>query len=1241
MDKSLADQTGSRIAAFERVLAERIVMLDGATGTLIQRRKLDEEVYRGAQFERHDRDLTGNADILNLTQPEIVGDLHRAYLAAGADIIQTNTFNATAIAQADYGTQDWVADINRSGAAIARRAADEAMRRDPARLRLVAGVLGPTNRTASISPDVNDPGYRNVSFDELVRAYRAAAVALVDGGADLIMLETVFDTLNAKAAVYAVLDLEEHLGARIPMMISGTITDAAGRTLSGQTPEAFWHSLSHARPLTAGLNCALGADALRPHIQALSRTAPVAISIHPNAGLPNAFGEYDDTPKGMAAALRGFAEDGLINVVGGCCGTTPDFIAEIAEAVSDLPPRKIPTAEPICHLAGLEALALDSVTGFVNVGERTNVAGSARFRKFIMAGDYESALVVAREQVAGGAQVIDVNMDEAMLDGEAAMAGFLKRMAAEPDIARLPVMVDSSKWSIMEAGLKCLQGKGVVNSISLKEGETIFKTQARAIRKYGAAILAMAFDEKGQADTCARMVEICTRSYRILTEDVGILPQDILFDPNLFPIATGIEEHRHFGPDNLRAIATIKATLPYASVCAGVGNVSFSFRGNAALREAIHSVYLYHAVKAGLGLGIVNAGELPVYAEIDPDLRDRIEDAFFWRRDDAAERLLEVAGTAKAQERAEADLAWRSRAVEDRIIHALVKGIDEYIVADAEEARLAAKRPLDVIEGPLMDGMNVVGDLFGSGQMFLPQVVKSARVMKQAVGHLIPFIEAAKVEGERRTKGRILMATVKGDVHDIGKNIVGVVLQCNNYEIIDLGVMVPYDKIIAEARAHDVDAIGLSGLITPSLDEMVIAAREFDRAGFTMPLLIGGATTSKNHTAVRIAPAYGGPTVHVNDASRAVGVAQRLLSESLRKDYIAAVDRDYEKIRAQHALRETVTHTHPIDLAREHTLDIDWQLAPPPRPTFLGVRAFHGYDLAELIERIDWTPFFRTWELSGNYPAILTDPRQGEAARSVFADAQAMLKRIVEEHWLSANAVIGLFAANSDGDDVVIYTDASRREVRVRLPFLRQQMVKGRGRHNYCLADFIAPVGSGVADYIGAFAVTAGLGIEGKRAEFLARKDDYSDILFSALADRLAEAFAERMHERVRTEFWGYVPDEKLTNDQLIAGAYCGIRPAPGYPACPDHSLKPLIFDLMGVGATARIQLTESLAMLPAASVSGLYFANPAARYFGVGRVGRDQIEDYAVRRGVGVAEVERWLAPNLAYEPEIGTREK
>jgi 5-methyltetrahydrofolate--homocysteine methyltransferase len=1224
-----------RAAAFAGLLGERIVVLDGAMGTEIQRRGLDEAAFRGDRFRDHTRDLKGNLDILNLIRPDIVGEIHRAYLAAGADVIQTNTFNAMAIVQADYGMQSHTAEINRTGAELARQAADEAMRGDPRRLRFVAGVLGPTTKMASLSPDFGESAARAVTFGDLVADYRDAAAALIAGGADLIMLETVFDTVNAKAAVYALLELEETLGVRIPLMISGTVTSASGRMLSGQTPDAFWHALSHSHPMTIGLNCGFGAQALRPHLQTLARAASVAISVHPNAGLPNAFGGYDDTPAAMAAVLRSFAEEGLVNVIGGCCGTTPAFVAAMAEAVRGLPPRKIPSPDGICHLSGLETLSLDGITGLVNVGERTSISGSARFRRSILAGDGTEALAVAREQVAGGALALDVNMDDALFDGAAAMDRFVGHMIAEPDIARLPVMIDSSQWDVIEAGLKRLIGKGAVNSISLKDGASSFKAQARAILKYGAAVVVMASDEKGQADSLARMIEICARSYRILTDEVGFPPQDILFDPNLFPIATGIDTHRGLAIDNLKAIAYIKENLPRALTCAGVGAVSFSFRGNEVLRAAIHSVYLFHAVAAGLDVAIVNAADLPVYSTIEPTVCERIEDVLFDRRDDATERLVEVAASIKSHSTmAPSDPSWRAEPVRERIIHALVNGNNDHIVADVEEARQNAAHPLDVIEGPLMDGMTAVGDLFAAGQLFLPQMVKSARVMKQAVGHLIPYIEASRDKDERRTRGRILLATVKGDVHDIGKNIVGVVLQCNDFEIIDLGVMVPYEKIIEAARAHDVDLIGLSGLITPSLDHMVTAARELDRAGVTVPLLIGGATTSKNHTAVRIAPVYGGPSVHVTDASRAVGVAQSLLGADQREAYIAAIDRDYEKIRAQHALRETAHRIQTIGEARENKPRIDWSAEMPVKPTFLGVRAFHGYDLQDLTDRIDWTPFFRTWELAGTYPAILDDPRRGEAARTLFDDAQAMLKHIVVEGWLTANGVIGFFAANSDGDDVIVYGDAARREVLVRLPFLRQQMVKGGGRHNYCLADFVAPVGSGVADYIGMFAVTSGLGMEHKQAEFRARKDDYNDILFSALADRLAEAFAERLHERVRREFWRYAPDERLLDADLIAGKYVGIRPAPGYPACPDHSLKPMIFDVMAVSAAAHIQLTESLAMVPAASVSGFYFANPAARYFGVGRVGRDQVADYARRRGIALEEAERWLAPNLGYEP-------
>jgi len=1223
-----------RLARLRGLISDRIVILDGATGTMVQSQKLDEADYRGSRLADHGFDLKGNADILNLTQPDLVAGLHREYFEAGADIIETNTFNATAIAQADYGTEGLVHEINLEGARIARAVADALTAAAPERPKFVAGVMGPTNRTASISPDVNDPGFRNVSFDELAAAYGEAAAGLIAGGADFIMIETVFDTLNAKAAIYAVLALEESLGRSVPIMVSGTITDASGRTLSGQTPEAFWISIAHARPLIAGFNCALGAEDLRPHCQALARVAGTLLSVHPNAGLPNAFGEYDETPEEMAATIRSFADEGLVNIAGGCCGTTPDHVAALADALQGARPREIPKRRDGCRLSGLEALALDNVTGFVNVGERTNVAGSARFRKLITEGDYEAALDVARSQVNGGAQVVDVNMDEAMLDSEDAMDRFLKLIASEPDIARVPMMIDSSKFSVIETGLKCIQGKCIVNSISLKEGEEVFRSHARSVMKYGAAAVVMAFDEDGQADNFERMAAICERSYRILTEEVGLPASDIIFDPNVFPVATGIDEHRNFAVDFIAAVAYIKKHLPGVRVSGGISNVSFSFRGNNALREAMHAVFLYHAVAAGLDMGIVNAGQLAIYADIEPDLLERVEDVILNRRPDATERLLEVADSAKGQgPRGGEDLSWRDGDIQDRITHALVNGITEYIVADTEEARLAAKRPIDVVEETLMAGMNVVGDLFGSGQMFLPQVVKSARVMKQAVTHLVPFIEADK-STKARANGKILMATVKGDVHDIGKNIVSVVLQCNNYEIIDLGVMVPYEKILEVAKAEKVDAIGLSGLITPSLEEMTQVASEMSRAGFDIPLLIGGATTSKPHTAVKIAPAYSGPTVYVTDASRAVGVAGRLFGEETRGPFMAETEADYAEVRRRHESRTSTARLHDIERARAASNVLDWdEIAGAP--SFLGVRALREVDLGDLVPRIDWTPFFRTWELTGNYPAILHDAQQGEAARGLFADAGAMLERITGEGWLHADAAFGFFPASSVGDDIEIYSDAARKKVRMTLPFLRQQMIKRDGGTNQCLADFVAPKETGLDDFIGLFAVTTGHGIETRRADFLAHQDDYGDIMLQALADRLAEAFAERLHERVRKTFWGYAPDEDLSNPDVIKENYQGIRPAPGYPACPDHSLKPLLFELLDAHGNARIELTESFAMLPAASVSGFYFAHPGARYFGLGRVGKDQIEDYARRRAVSLAQAETWLASNLSYEPK------
>jgi 5-methyltetrahydrofolate--homocysteine methyltransferase len=1223
-------ETEERLRA---LLRQRILVLDGAMGTMIQAHRLDEDGYRGTRFGDWSHALKGNNDLLSLTQPEIIRDIHLAYLDAGADIIETNTFNSTSIAQADYGMESLVYELNREGARLAREATDIVTARDPGRPRFVAGVLGPTNRTASLSPDVNDPGFRNISFMQLVEAYSEEISGLVDGGADILMIETVFDTLNAKAAIYAVRAYMEKAGVNLPLMISGTITDASGRTLSGQTAVAFCNSIAHARPLSVGLNCALGAKDLRPHIQEIAATVPAFVSIHPNAGLPNEFGGYDDSPEYMAEQLSEFAGSGFLNIVGGCCGTTPAHIAAIADAVSRIAPRPLPEIEPHCRLSGLEPLTIGPVTGFVNVGERTNVAGSARFKKLIMAGDFEPALDVARQQVENGAQIIDVNMDDAMLDAEEAMEKFLMLIASEPDISRVPVMIDSSKWSVIQRGLRCVQGKGVVNSISLKEGEEPFVEQAREILRYGAAVVVMAFDEKGQADTRERKVEICKRCYEILTRQVGFPPEDIIFDPNIFAVATGIEEHNNYAVDFIEATRAIKTSLPHALISGGVSNVSFSFRGNDAVREAIHAVFLYHATRAGMDMGIVNAGQLAVYAEIPADFRERVEDVVLNRRPDATERLLEVTDSVKGQKKkADEDPAWRDAPVAERLAHALVKGINEHIVADTEEARLAANRPIEVIEGPLMDGMNVVGDLFGSGQMFLPQVVKSARVMKQAVAHLIPFIEAEKSEGAR-AKGRILLATVKGDVHDIGKNIVGVVLQCNNFEVIDLGVMVPYTKILDTAREKQVDMIGLSGLITPSLEEMATVAAEMKRQKFTVPLLIGGATTSKVHTAVKIAPAYDGPTIYVLDASRAVGVASNLVSDGNRDGFVADTQAEYEAIRRSREGANNSGTRATIAEARAARPPIDWSAAPPPKPTFLGVRRFDAYDLSELVSRIDWTPFFRTWELAGNYPAILKDSVVGEAARSLFDDAQAMIESIVAEKWLTARSVIGFFPANSVGDDVEVYTDEGRGTVLTRFHFLRQQMSKRAGRPNYCLADFVAPKETGVADYIGGFAVTAGIGIEEHLSGFQRNHDDYNDILLKALADRFAEAFAERMHERVRKEFWGYAPDEDLSNEALIKERYRGIRPAPGYPACPDHSEKRILFDLLDAEKNASITLTESFAMLPGAAVSGFYFSHPESRYFGIGKVDRDQVADYARRKGLGVTETERLLASNLSYD--------
>ena len=1206
-------------------------------GSLIQTYQLDEAGFRGQRFADYHKDLQGNNDLLNLTQPDIVRAIHTAYLEAGADIIETNTFNANAISQADYGLQELAYEMNYEAARLAREAIADLQSPIP-NPQFVAGALGPTNRTASLSPDVSDPSYRNVTFDQLVDAYTTAARGLLDGGADLLLVETIFDTLNGKAAIFAIKSVFEEKGTEVPVMISGTIVDASGRNLSGQTAEALYNSIRHAEPLIVGLNCSLGAAAFREYIGELSRVADSYVSIYPNAGLPNEFGEYDETPEYMAAILREYAESGFVNVAGGCCGTTPAHIKAFAEAVRDLRPRPIPEVARRTRLSGLEPLNITPELNFVNVGERTNVTGSRRFARLILNGEYEEALSVARQQVENGAQMIDVNMDEGMLDAKAAMVRFLNLIATEPDIARVPVVVDSSRWEVIEAGLKCVQGKSVVNSISLKEGEAEFMRQAKLARRYGAAVIVMAFDEQGQADTVERKTRICRRAYRVLTEQVGFPPEEIIFDPNIFAVATGIEEHNEYGLAYLEATRWIKQNLPYALVSGGVSNLSFSFRGNNVVREAMHSAFLYQAIKAGMDMGIVNAGQLEVYEEIDPALLERVEDVLFNRRPDATERLVEFAETVKGQHAGvqAKDLSWRQAPVGERLAHALVKGINDYIVEDTEEARQQAARPLHVIEGPLMQGMNVVGDLFGAGKMFLPQVVKSARVMKQAVAYLIPFMEAEKeaMGLAGRSNGKILLATVKGDVHDIGKNIVGVVLQCNGYEVIDLGVMAPTNKILETARREGVDIIGLSGLITPSLEEMRHVATEMERAGFDVPLLIGGATTSKIHTAVKIEPNYSkGPVIHVVDASRAVGVASNLLNPEHRADFAAGVKSEYETIRTRHAGRRSQQRLRPLAEARANKFQTKWEQYRPLAPAFTGLKCFNHYSLSELRNYIDWTPFFQTWELAGKYPHILEDAVVGEAARNLFDDAQAMLDCIIQEKWLRASAVIGLFPANSAGDDVEVYKDESRAEALAVVHNLRQQMEKPPGRPNLCLADFVAPKETGLADYIGMFAVTAGIGLEEQVRRFEAAHDDYHSILLKALADRLAEALAERMHERVRQEFWGYAPAESLDNEALIQEQYRGIRPAPGYPACPDHTEKGTLFCALSATANAGICLTESYAMLPAASVSGYYLAHPESHYFGIGRINRDQVEDYAARKGWDVETAERWLAPLLGYE--------
>ncbi|EGQ8176106.1 methionine synthase [Vibrio vulnificus] len=1223
---------GSQIRAqIEAQLKQRILLIDGGMGTMIQGYKLQEQDYRGERFADWHSDLKGNNDLLVLTQPQLIKEIHHAYLEAGADILETNTFNATTIAMADYDMESLSEEINFAAAKLAREAADEWTAKNPAKPRYVAGVLGPTNRTCSISPDVNDPGYRNVSFDELVEAYSESTRALIRGGSDLILIETIFDTLNAKACAFAVESVFEELGFALPVMISGTITDASGRTLSGQTTEAFYNSLRHVRPISFGLNCALGPDELRPYVEELSRISETFVSTHPNAGLPNAFGEYDLSPEEMAEHVKEWAQSGFLNLIGGCCGTTPEHIRHMAMAVEGESPRVLPEIPVACRLSGLEPLTIAKDTLFVNVGERTNVTGSARFKRLIKEELYDEALDVAREQVENGAQIIDINMDEGMLDAEACMVRFLNLCASEPEISKVPIMVDSSKWEVIEAGLKCIQGKGIVNSISLKEGKEKFVEQAKLIRRYGAAVIVMAFDEVGQADTRERKLEICTKAYRILVDEVGFPPEDVIFDPNIFAVATGIDEHNNYAVDFIEAVADIKRDLPHAMISGGVSNVSFSFRGNNYVREAIHAVFLYHCFKNGMDMGIVNAGQLEIYDNVPEKLREAVEDVVLNRRDDATERLLEIAeeyreNAVGKQEDASA-LEWRTWSVEKRLEHALVKGITEFIVEDTEEARLNASKPLEVIEGPLMDGMNVVGDLFGEGKMFLPQVVKSARVMKQAVAHLEPFINASKQAGS--SNGKILLATVKGDVHDIGKNIVGVVLQCNNYEIIDLGVMVPCEQILKVAKEQQVDIIGLSGLITPSLDEMVHVAKEMERLGFDLPLLIGGATTSKAHTAVKIEQNYSHPVVYVNNASRAVGVCTSLLSDELRPAFVERLQADYELVRDQHNRKKPRTKPVTLEAARANKVAIDWQSYTPPAPSQPGVHVFDDFDVATLRQYIDWTPFFLTWSLVGKYPTIFEHEEVGEEAKRLFEDANEWLDRIEQEGLLKARGMCGLFPAASVGDDIEVYTDESRTQVAKVLHNLRQQTEKPKGA-NYCLSDYVAPKESGKKDWIGAFAVTGGVNERELADQFKAQGDDYNAIMIQAVADRLAEAFAEYLHERVRKEIWGYAADENLSNEELIREKYQGIRPAPGYPACPEHTEKGPLWELLNVEETIGMSLTSSYAMWPGASVSGWYFSHPDSRYFAIAQIQQDQVESYAERKGWDLLEAEKWLGPNI-----------
>ncbi len=1222
------------------LLRERILLLDGAMGTSIQGLKLGEADFRGRRFADHERDLQGNNDLLSLTRPEVIGDIHRQFLHAGTDILETNTFNSNAISQGEYALSHIARELNRASAELARAAADEFTRRTPHKPRFVAGVLGPTGRTASLSPDVNDPGARNVTFETLVESYTEATHGLLDGGVDLLMIETIFDTLNAKAAIFAIEQCYEARGLRLPLLISGTITDASGRTLTGQTPTAFWYSMCHGMPLCIGLNCALGPKELRPHVEELAGVADTLVSVHPNAGLPNALGGYDETPESMAAVLGEFARSGFLNMVGGCCGTTPEHIRAIAEAVAPYSPRKVPELPRYCHLSGLEPLTLRPETGFINIGERTNVAGSPKFLRYVQEGNLEGALEIARQQVENGAQVIDICMDEGLLDSEALMRQFVNLIASEPDISRVPLMIDSSKWSVIENGLRCMQGKGIANSISLKEGEEVFLKHAQLARRYGAAVVIMAFDERGQGDSTERRFEICKRSYDLLTGKLDFPPEDIIFDPNILTVGTGMGEHNDYAVSFFETARLIRQHLPYAQISGGLSNVSFAFRGNNPVREAMHTSFLYHAIQAGMNMAIVNAGQLGIYGEIPPQLLERVEDVLLNRRPDATERMVDYAETVKEAERGpQPDVAeWRSESVQKRLTHALVKGIADFVEQDVEEARQLYARPLEVIEGPLMDGMNVVGDLFGSGKMFLPQVVKSARVMKRAVAHLIPYIEAEKIaSGQRSSKGRIVMATVKGDVHDIGKNIVGVVLQCNNYEVLDLGVMVHCDTILTKAMEAQADIIGLSGLITPSLDEMAHVAREMSRLNFTVPLLIGGATTSRMHTALRIAPAYAHGVVHVKDASRAVGVVQSLSSAEKKPAFLEETAKDYVALRQRHQQRQDTTHWLTLAESRANKFRTDWSKQSFVAPARPGVHVLADYPLAELVPYIDWTPFFMTWELAGKYPRILEDAVVGDAARKLYEDARQMLDQIIAGNWLRAAAVIGLFPANSVGDDdVEIYTDATRTGIRGTLHMLRQQQRRPEGQPNLCLADYVAPRESGKVDHLGAFAVTTGLGIETKLEEFARGHDDYNSILLKALADRLAEALTERMHERVRREFWGYARDEKLAGEDLIAERYQGIRPAPGYPACPDHTEKHTIWKLLNVEQTIGMQLTDSLAMYPAASVSGWYLAHPGARYFGVGRINRDQVQDYAQRKGMELRRMEGWLSPLLGYDSEI-----